>query len=144
MVQTAASVLAQAEHLQQQIRGFKAIESLLRPLEALGATNQAAGNADPSLVNVLLEWLARLEQEHAQYKGATTNTQRRQEEVFRETHDQVVQVGMRILKIEEDSRGLRTRDHVGQKEARIQALEDLTKKTEGPKTYRAPGAARRL
>ena len=66
------------------------------------------GNADPSQVNVLLESLARLEHEHAQYKGASTNTQRRHEEVLRETEDQVVQLGMGILKTEDNSRGLKT------------------------------------
>ena len=46
---------------------------------------------------------------------------------------------MRILKTEEHSRGLKTRDHVGQLEARIKALEDLSRNTEGPKTSPAPG-----
>ena len=49
MDQTAASVLAQAEQLQLQMEEIKAIETRLSPLEALGATNEAAGNADPSL-----------------------------------------------------------------------------------------------
>ena len=117
---------------------FKAIQTCLSRLEALDATNEAAGNADPSQVNVLLESLARLEHEHAQYKGATINTQRRQEEVLRETQDQVVQLGMRILKTEKESRGLKTGDHVAQIEARVQALEDQAKKTEGLKTSPAP------
>ena len=88
---------------------------------------------------MLLESLARREHEHAQYKEATTNTQRRQEEVLRETQEQVVELGVRILKTEEDSRGLKTLDHVGQIEARVQALEDLAKTTEGPKISPAPG-----
>ena len=123
---------------------IKAIETRLTRLDILGATNEAAGNADPSQVNVLLEALARIEQEHAQYKGATINTQRRNEEVLRETQDQFVQLGMRILKTEEDSRGLKTRDHVGQLEVRVQALEDLAKNTEGPKTSPAPGPPEKL
>ena len=118
---------------------MKATETRWSRLESLGATNEAAGNADPSQVNVLLEPLARLEHEHAQYKGATTNTERNQEEVLRETQDQVDQLGMRILKNEEDSRGLMTRDHNGQIEARVQALKDLAKKTEGPKISPARG-----
>ena len=81
---------------------MKAIDTQLSGLEALGATNEAAGNAEASQVNVLLQSRAGLEHEHAPYKGATTNTQRRQEEVFRETQDRVVQLGMRILKSEED------------------------------------------
>ena len=121
------------------MEGIKAIETRLSRVEALAATVDPAGNADPSQVNVLLESLARLEQEHAQYKGATTNTQRGQEEVLRENQDQVVQLGIKILKTEEDSRGLRTRDLVGQREARVQALEDLAKKTESPETSPAPG-----
>ena len=108
-------------------------------LEAFGANNETAGKTDLSQVNVLLESLARLEQKDAQYKRAATNRQRRQEEVLRESQDQVVQLGMRILKTEEDSRGLKTRDHVGQIEARVQVLQDLAKKTEGPKTGPAPG-----
>ena len=139
MDQTAASVVAQAEQLQLQMEEIKAIKTRSSPLEALGATTEAAGNADPSQVNVLLESQARLEHEHAQYKGATTNTQRRQEEVPRETQDQVVQLGMRILKTEEDSRGLNTRDQVGQIEARVQALENVAKKTESPRTSSVPG-----
>ena len=139
MDQTAASVPAQAEELQLQGEGIKAIETRLSRLEASGATNEAGGNADPSLVNVLLETPARLEQKHVQYEGATTNTQRRREEVLRETQDQVVQVGMRILKTEKNLRGLKVRYHVGQIEARVQALEDLANKTEGPKTVPAPG-----
>ena len=139
MDQTAASVVAQAEQLQLQMEEIKAIETRLSRLEALGATNEAAGNADPSQVNVLLESVARLQHEQAQYKGTTTNMQRLQEEVLRETQDQVPQLGMRILKTEEDSRGLKTLDHLGQIEARVQALEDLAKKTEGPKTSPAPG-----
>ena len=47
---------------------------------------------------------------------------------------------MRILKTEESSRGLKTRDQVGQTEARVQPLEDLMTKTEGRKTSPAPGA----
>ena len=137
--QTAASVVEQAEHLQLQMQGINAIQTLLSPLEALGATNETAEHADASQVNRLLESLARLEQEQAEYKRATTNTQRRHEEVLRETQDQVVQLGLRILKTEEDSRGLKTRDQVGQIEARVQALEDLAKETEGPKTSPAPG-----
>ena len=139
MDKTAASVVAQAEQLQPQIEETKPIGTWLSGLEALGATNKTAGNADPSQVNVLLESLARFEQEHAQYKGATTNTHRRQEEALRETQDQVVQLRMRILETEEDSGGLKTRDQVGQIEARLQVLEDLAKKTEGPKTSPAPG-----
>ena len=81
---------------------MKAIDTRLRRLEALSATNEATGNADASQVNVLLQSRARLEHEHAPYKGATTNTQRRKEEVLRETQDRVVQLGMRILKTEED------------------------------------------
>ena len=135
--QTAASVVAQAGQL--QLQGIKATETWLSRLEALGGTNKTAGNADPSQVIVLLESLARLEQEHAHYKGAATNPQRRQEEVVRETQDQVVQLGMRILKTEEDSRGLKTRYHVCQIEARVQAMEDLAKNTEGLKTSPAPG-----
>ena len=76
---------------------------------------------------MLLQSLAEPKQEYAVYKGATTNTQRRQEEVLRETQDQVVQLGTRILTTEDDSRGLKTLDHVGQIEARVQALEDLAK-----------------
>ena len=87
---------------------------------------------------MLLESLARLDQQHAQYKGATTNTQRRQEEVLREIQDQVVELSIEILKTEEDSGGLKTRDLVGQIEARVPALEDRAKKTEGPKTSQAP------
>ena len=45
---------------------------------------------------------------------------------------------MRILKTEEDSRGLKTRDHVGQLDVRIQVFEDLAKNTDGPKRSRAP------
>ena len=111
--QTAASVVAQAPQLQLQMEGIRTIETRLSRLEALGATNEAEGSADPSQLNVLLESLARLQEEHAQYKGATTNTQRRHEEVLRETQDKVVQLGMRILNTEEDSRGLKTRDRVG-------------------------------
>ena len=55
------------------------------------------------------------------------------------TQDQVLQLGLRILKTEEDPRGLKGPDQVGQIEARVQALEDLTSKTEGPKTSPAPG-----
>ena len=139
MDQTTASVVAQAEQLQVQMEGIKATETPLSQLEALGATIQAAGNADTSQVNVLLESLTRLEHQHAQYKGPATNTQRRQEEVPRETQDQVVQLGMRILKTEEDSRGLKTRHQVNQIEARVQAFGDLAKKTEGPKTSPARG-----
>ena len=139
MDQTAASVMAQAEQLQLQMEGIKAIETQLSRLEALGTTNKTAENADPSQVNVLLESLSRLEQEHAQYKGATTDTRRCHEEVLRETQDQVVQLGMRILKTEEDSRELKTRDQVGQIEARVQALEDVARKIEGLKTSPAPG-----
>ena len=139
MDQTAAGVVAQAGHVQLQMEEIKAIETWLSQLEASGATNKAADNADPSQVNMLLESLARLEQEHAQYKGATSNTQRRHEEVLRETQNQVVQLEMRILKTEEDSRGLKTGDHVGQLEARIQVWEGLGKNTEGPKTSPAPG-----
>ena len=139
MDQTAASVVAQAEQLQLQMKEIKAIQTRLSGLEALGATNEAAGNTDPSQVNVLLASLARLEQEHTQYKGGTTSTQRRHQEVLSETQDLVIQLGMRILKTEEDSRGLKTRDHVGQLEVRVQALEDLAKNTEGPKTSPAPG-----
>ena len=80
-----------------------------------------------------------LNRKHAQYKGATTNTQRRHVEVLRETQDQVIQLPMGVLKTEEDSRELNTRDRVGQIEARAQALGDLAKKTEGPKTSPAPG-----
>ena len=108
MDQTAASVVAQAEQLQLQMEEIEAIDTRFSRLEALGATKEAAGNADPSQVNVLLESLARLEHEHAQYKGATTNTQRRHEEVLRETQDLVVQLGIRILKTEQDSIGLKT------------------------------------
>ena len=139
MDQTAANVVAQAEQLQMETEEIKAMETRLDRLDAFGAANKAAGNADPSKVNVLLESLARLEEEHALYKGATTNTQRRQEEVLRETQDQVVQLGMRILKTEDDSRGRKTQDQVGQMEMRVQALEDLAKRTEGPKTSCAPG-----
>ena len=139
MDQTAASVLAQTEQLQLQMDGIKAIETQLGQLEELRAPNEAAENADPSQVNVLLESLARLEQEQAQYKGATTNTQRRQEEVLRETQDQVVQLGVRILKTEDDPRGLKTLDHVGHIEAPLQALEDPARTTEGPRTSPAPG-----
>ena len=103
MDQTAASVVAQAEQLQLQMEGIKARETWPSQLEALGATSEAAGNAYPSQVNVLLEALARIEQEQAQYKGATTNTKRRHDEVLRETQDQVVQLGMRIQGTE-DSR----------------------------------------
>ena len=46
---------------------------------------------------------------------------------------------MRMLKTEEDSRELTTRDQTGQLEVRVQALEDPTKNTEGPKTSPAPG-----
>ena len=134
MDQTAASVVAQAEQLQLQMEEINAIETRLSPLEASGVPNEAAGNADPSQVNVLLESQARLEHKHAQYKGATTNMQLRQEEVLKETQDQVFQLRVRILKTEEDSRGLKTLDHVGQIETRVQALQDLAKKTEGPKT----------
>ena len=88
---------------------------------------------------MLLVSLARLQHKHAQYKEATTKMQRRQEEVLRETQDQVVQLGRRILKTEEDARRLKTRDHVRQIEARVQALEDVAKKTEGAKTSEAPG-----
>ena len=144
MDQTAASVVTQAEQLQLQMEEIKALETRLTRPEALEATNEAAGNADPSQVNVLLEVLARIEQEYAQYKGATTNTQRRHEEVLRETQDQVFQLGMRILKTEEDSRGLKTRDNVGQLEVRVQALEDLAKKTEGPKTSPVQGRPKAL
>ena len=56
MDQTAASVVAQAEQLQLRMEGIKAIETLLSRLEALGATNESAGNTDPSQVNVLLEF----------------------------------------------------------------------------------------
>ena len=118
---------------------IKAIETRLSQLEALPATHEAVENADPSQVNVLLEALARIEQEQAQYKGATTNTLRRHEEVLRETEDQAVQLGMRILKTEEDSRGLKTRDKVGQLEVRVQALEGLAQNIEGRKTSPAPG-----
>ena len=79
---------------------IKALETRLSRLEALGASKETAGNADPSQVNVLLKSLARLEQEHAQYKGATTNTQRLREEVLRETQHQVIQLGKRILRTE--------------------------------------------
>ena len=140
MDQTAAGVVAQAEQLQLQTEEGKAIETGLSLLEALGATNEAAGNADPRQVNVFLEALARIEQEHAQYKGATTNTQQRHEEVLRETQEQVVHLGMRILKTEEDSRGLKTRDHIGQLEVQVQVLEGLAQNIEGPKTFPAPGA----
>ena len=139
MEQTSASVVAQMERLQLQMEEIKPKENRLCQLEALGATNEAAENADPSQVNVLLESLARLEQGSAQYKGATTNAQRRQEEALRATQDQFVQLGMRILKTEENSRGLKTLDHVGQIEARVQALEDLAKKTDGPKASPAQG-----
>ena len=139
MDQTTASVVAQAEKLQLQMEGSKAIETRLSRLEALGATKETAEHADPNLVNVLLESKARLEQEHAQYNGATTNAQRRHEEVLRETQNQVVQLGLRILKTKEDSRGLKTRDQVGQIEARVRALENLAKKSEGPKTSSASG-----
>ena len=97
------------------------------------------GNTDPSQDNVLLESVARLEHEQTQYKGATTNTQQRHDKVLRETQDQVVRLGMRMRKIEEDSRGLKTRDDVGQIEIWVHALEDLAKKTEGLKTSPAPG-----
>ena len=139
MDQTAASVVAQTEQLQLQMEEFKAKETRLGQLEALRAPNEAAKNADPSQVNVLLESLARLEHEPAKYRGATTNTQRRQQEVLRETQDQVVQLAVRILETEDDRRGLKTLDHVGQIEARLQALEDPAKTTEGPKTSPAPG-----
>ena len=121
------------------MEGIEAIETRLSPLEAFGATSETAENADPIQVNVLLESLVRLGQEQAQYKGATTNTQLRHEEILRDPQDQVVQLGLRILKAEEDSRGLKTRNQVSQIEARVQALEDLAKKTEGPKTSTAPG-----
>ena len=139
MDQTAVSVVAQAEQLQLQMEGIKAIETRLSRLKALGATKERAENAHPSEVNLSLESLARLEQEHAQYKEAITNMQRRHEEVLRETQDQVVQLGMGILKTEEDSIGLKIRDQVGQIEARVRALEDLAKKTEGQRTSPAPG-----
>ena len=131
--------MAQAERLQLQMEEIKAMRTGLSRLEALAATSEAAGNADPSKDNVLLESLARREQEQAQYKGATTNMQRRQEEVLRETQDQVVQLQMRILKTEKESRGIKTLDHVCQIEVRVQALEDLAKKTDGPKTSPDPG-----
>ena len=134
MHQTAASVVAQAEQLHQRMRGIKGRKTRLSRLEALGTTNKTAERADPSQLNVSMESLARLEQEQAQYKGATTETQRHHEKVLRETRDQVVQLGLRILKTREDSRGLKTRDQVGQKEARVHALEDLAQKTEDPQT----------
>ena len=56
MDQTAASVVAQAKQYQLQMEEIKAIETRLSQLEALGATNEAAGSADPSQVNVLLEF----------------------------------------------------------------------------------------
>ena len=87
MDRTAASVVAQAEQLQLQMEGIKAIETRLSRLEAFGATNETAENADPSQVNVLLESLTRLEQEQAQYKGATTKTQRRQEKLKKTPED---------------------------------------------------------
>ena len=139
MNQPAANVVAQGEQLQLQMEAINAIQTPLSRLEALGDTNETVEDADPKQVNVLLESLARLEQEQAQYKGATTNTQQRHEEVLRETQDQVVQLGLRMLKTEEDSEGLKTRDQVGQREARVQALQDLAKKTEGPETSPAPG-----
>ena len=52
---------------------IKAIETRLSQLQALSATKKAAGKADLCQVNVLLESLARLEHDHAQYKGATPN-----------------------------------------------------------------------
>ena len=113
MDQTAASVVAQADQLQLQMEGIKAIETRLSRLEALGATNETTENADSNQVNVLLDSLARLEQEQAQYKGATTNTQRRHAKLLRETQDQVVRLRLRIVKTEEDSRGLKARDQVG-------------------------------
>ena len=139
MDRAAASVVAQAERLQLQMEEIKALETRSSQLEPLGATNEAAGYTDPSKVNVLLESLARLEQEYAQCKGATTNTQRRHEEVLRETQDKVVQLGTKILKTEEDSRGLKTRGHICQLELRVQALESLAQNIEGPKTSPAPG-----
>ena len=139
MDRTDANVVAQAEQLQLQMEGIKAIETRLSRPVALAATNETPGNTHPNKVNVLLQSGARLEHEEAQYKGATTNTQCRREEVLRETQDQVVQLGLRILKAEEDSRGLKTRDQVGQLEARGKDLEDLAKKTEGRKTSPAPG-----
>ena len=87
---------------------------------------------------MLLEALARIEPEQAHYKGATTNTQRHHEEVLRETQDRVVQLEMRILKTGDDSRGLKSRDHVGQLELRVQALEDLAQNIEGLRTSPAP------
>ena len=139
MNRTAVSVVAQAEQLQLQMEEIKAIETRLSRREALGAPKETEEHADPSQVNLILESLARLEQEQAQYKGATTNTQRCHEEVLRETQEQVVQLGLRILKTDENSSGLKSRDQVGQIEARVRALEDLAKKTEGPKTSAAPG-----
>ena len=58
MDHTAAGVVSQGEQVQLQMEEIKAIETRLSQLEALGATNKAAGNADPSQVNVLLESLA--------------------------------------------------------------------------------------
>ena len=43
MDQTAASVVAQAEQLELQMEGSKAVETRLSRLEALGATNETAG-----------------------------------------------------------------------------------------------------
>ena len=80
MDQFAASVEAQAEQLQLQMEKKRAMETRLTQLE------------DPSQVNVLLEFLATLEQEYVQYKGASANSQRHHEKVLRETQDQVVQL----------------------------------------------------
>ena len=66
MDETAASVVAQVEQPQLQMEEIKAIETRLSQLDAFGATHEAAGNAYPSQVNVLLEALARIEQEQAQ------------------------------------------------------------------------------
>ena len=48
MVQTAATVVAQAEQLQLQMEEIKSIETPLSRLEALGATNEAAETRIPA------------------------------------------------------------------------------------------------
>ena len=139
MDHTSASVVAQAEHLQLQMEEIKAIDTRLSAPEALGPTHEAAESVYPSQVNVLLEALARIEQEEARYKGATTKTQQRHEEVLREAHAHVVQLGIRILKTGKDCRGLKTRDQVRQLEVRGQRSEGFAQNIEGLKTSPAPG-----
>ena len=79
--------------------------------------------------------MTKTEQDDAQYKAATTNTQRSHETVLMEAQDHIVQLGMRIRKLESVEI---PPDYVDQLGVRVQALENMAKRKEGPSTSLAP------